>query len=227
MGQYYKPYLKDRDGDERMFNSQNAVFMTANGLSGAGGVGDPRCKWDFDDPMSYGSLFSGLKLMEHAWMGNDFVNGVLEAIWDEPCQVAWVGDYADDPDDFGARYTPEVYMAVWGDEGLPDGRFDQMPTIHRDGYLVNVTRGQYVDLAEYAEAATYKPRWASEGGWCIHPLPLLTAIGNGRGGGDYHGAHMEMVGAWAMDEIEYTQDAAKLEGLEHVDASAIAFREND
>ena len=34
-------------------------------------------------------------------------------------------------------------------------------------------------------------------GWQIHPLPLLTAEGNGRGGGDYHGTNMEMVGAWA------------------------------
>ncbi len=36
----------------------------------------------------------------------------------------------------------------------------------------------------------------------IHPLPLLTAVGNGRGGGDYHGKCMHLIGGWACDEIE-------------------------
>ena len=225
MGQYYKPYLRGRYGAERKFNPQNAIFRTVHAIDGELELNDPRKKWDMNCETSYGYLFSGLKLMEHSWLENDFVNGVLEAIWDNPCQVAWVGDYADDPSDFNWRYTQGAYEAVWGNESLPDGRFDAMPSAHRDGYLVNVTRGQYIDLAEYAEAATYKPKWSKEGGWCIHPLPLLTAIGNGRGGGDYHGAHMELVGLWAMDEIAYTQNAAKVEWLERLRGGW--FREED
>lgn len=222
MGQYYMPYLKDREGNERKFNPQNAIYRTLKDTDEDFGYGTENGR-----PADYYDYFSGLKLMEHSWLENDFVNGVLEAIWDNPCQVAWVGDCASDTDDFDGRYTPEVYAAIWGEDGLPESRFEQMPETHRDGYLVNVELGRYVDLAEYAEVATYKPKWAKDGGWCIHPLPLLTAIGNGRGGGGYHGEHMEMVGAWAMDEIAYTQDAAKVAFLEKLDVSGIAFREED
>ena len=220
MGQYYMPYLKDRDGGERKFCPQNAIYKTLKGTDEDFGYGTANGR-----PSDYYDYFSGLKLMEHSWLENDFVNGVLDEIWDRPCQVAWVGDYATDPEDFDGRYTETVYQAVWGEDGLPEGRFGQMPEAHRDGYLVNVTRGQYIDLAEYAEAATYKPKWSKDGGWCIHPLPLLTAIGNGRGGGDYHGAHMEMVGLWAMDELMYTQDQSAIDGLEHLRGGW--FREED
>jgi hypothetical protein len=38
----------------------------------------------------------------------------------------------------------------------------------------------------------------------IHPLPLLTAEGNGLSGGDYHG-NSKLVGSWARDiiSVEY------------------------
>lgn len=217
MGQYYKPYIRDKEGSAKSFNPQNAIYKTVRGLSG-------------DDEAGYRSEgyydhFSGMKLMEHSWMDNDFVNGVLECLHDSPHAVAWVGDYADESDDFRGAYTTGVYNAAWGDDSLPEGPFGKMPAIHREGFVVNRSKGVYIDLAEYVKAATYSPKWARGHEWCIHPLPLLTAIGNGRGGGDYHGEHMEMVGAWAMDEIEYTQDAAKLDGLERVDVSGICFRE--
>ena len=35
--------------------------------------------------------------------------------------------------------------------------------------------------------------------WIISPLPLLTALGNGRGGGDYKGTEMDKIGIWARD----------------------------
>ena len=41
--------------------------------------------------------------------------------------------------------------------------------------------------------------------WPICPFAVLTAIGNGRGGGDYDGIEMDMVGAWAWDEIAITK----------------------
>jgi hypothetical protein len=44
-------------------------------------------------------------------------------------------------------------------------------------------------------------------GWCMNPLPLLTACGNGRGGGDFGDCHVgyEDVGTWAFDWLEYTR----------------------
>ena len=40
----------------------------------------------------------------------------------------------------------------------------------------------------------------------FHPLPLLTANGNGRGGGDYLGSDMDLVGSWAGDRIAVAND---------------------
>ena len=37
----------------------------------------------------------------------------------------------------------------------------------------------------------------------VHPLPLLTSIGNGKGGGDYFGTCAEWVGAWAMHPLAF------------------------
>lgn len=58
----------------------------------------------------------------------------------------------------------------------------------------------------YAKAAGFNPEWDEGYVWVTHPLPLLTAIGNGRGGGDYHGTNESMVGMWAMDLLSFTED---------------------
>jgi hypothetical protein len=39
-----------------------------------------------------------------------------------------------------------------------------------------------------------------------HPLPLLTAEGNGRGGGDYRG-ESPLIGSWARDVISVETEA--------------------
>ena len=71
----------------------------------------------------------------------------------------------------------------------------QLPynTESNDGvrFFVNEDKKQFFDL------------WAVPfvGGMRVHPLPLLTADGNGRGGGDYSGLDMNLVGSWARDFI--------------------------
>lgn len=143
MGQYYKVYVGNDEG-HKVFCPQNAVYMTKNGIKDSLKIGNH--SWDTDDPNSWGYSFSGLKLMEHGWLENDFCNGVLEAIWDKPARVAWVGDYADDIDDFDGYYTEDVYKALWCDEDAPELPFDEVPTIHKSGFIVNHDSGQYVDL---------------------------------------------------------------------------------
>ena len=41
---------------------------------------------------------NGLKLMEHSWNGNNFVAAVLNELLENPCQLYWLGDYAQDED---------------------------------------------------------------------------------------------------------------------------------
>jgi hypothetical protein len=65
-------------------------------------------------------------------------------------------------------------------------------------YLVNHDKKEFVN----------KTKTPKDGnGWKIHPLPLLTCEGNGRGGGDFHintekkQGNVELIGTWARDRI--------------------------
>ena len=161
---------------------------------------------------------NGLKLMEHSYIGNRFVNAVLTQIWEHPKRIAWIGDYSDtecgDPYERKLPYAQfmEYYNVAWG-ENRETARIH--PTskaivdMDSNAYLINHTQRQYIDLAEYIAAN----KWHEEGTWarehytydmCVHPLPLLTACGNGRGGGDYHECYpdYDKVGIWAFDLIE-------------------------
>lgn len=129
------------------------------------------------------------KLMEHSWWLNPFVNTICKKIHFKPHKVAWVGDYADEEEDgFG------FYEDVWG-EGIDGKEVTEAQVLLWNKYLVNWTKKEYLDCDEYYEKSKTKQDF------CIHPLPLLTAIGNGRGGGDYRGINVHQVGRWAMDVI--------------------------
>ena len=140
------------------------------------------------------------KLMEHSWWLNTFVNAFSEFLYNEPSRVAWVGDYATEPDDFdfqncSAFYVPS-YGEVWGDSVSAIGVSSTDFTL--DGkFLLNHDTKQFVDLDAYKANSTDKH------GWTIHPLPLLTAVGNDRGGGDFHEGNtgFEFVGSWAWQLI--------------------------
>ena len=154
MGQYYRPILGDKYG----LNCK-VYDRTVDGE------------------------YTLAKLLEHSWWRNPFVNAFSENLYEEPGRVCWVGDYADEPEDFcfsncSAFYVP-CYRAIWGDKV-------KLQTILSTGFtldekfLVNYDTKEYVDLEEYKKLSVDKH------GWVIHPLPLLTAVGNDRGGGDFH-----------------------------------------
>ena len=63
-------------------------------------------------------------------------------------------------------------------------------------FLVNHTTKEYVN----------KSKCINIEGWVVHPLPLLTASGNGRGGGDYRDSDDMMVGAWAGHNISVEKE---------------------
>lgn len=202
MGQYYMPYLRFMDGSEEKYSPHNALYMAMHDIDE---VPENVPFGSFEDPESYGACFNGLKLTEHSWIGNTFMDGVLEAIEDRPARVAWVGDYAAESEDYTTLYTPAVYDKMWGEHELKDQPFKRVPEKHKDGYLINHSTYQYIDLEKYYEEG-------SKDGWCVHPLSLLTAIGNGRGGGDYARwnkplLNQDMVGIWAMDIISYSHTA--------------------
>lgn len=125
------------------------------------------------------------KLMEHGYVGNRLVTQVTSFLYNNPGRLVWAGDYADpEPGGKTLYASPAVHR-------IPDA-------VHYPvRYLVNVTKGEFVD-----NEAT-PPSW---GGLRVSPLALLTAEGNGRGGGDYWGESEEAVGVWARDVVYTTND---------------------
>ena len=67
------------------------------------------------------------------------------------------------------------------------------PNTRETRYVVNHSRHLFVDKYNVKEIKDWK-------GAKIHPLPLLTCEGNGRGGGDFRGENV-WVGTWARDII--------------------------
>jgi hypothetical protein len=138
---------------------------------------------------------NGLKLMEHSWVGNHFVAAVEGLIakggrWYGD-RIVWAGDYAD-PE------VPEIPNPK--NDGKPSNLWDIVgdnkinPPVPETNfrYVINLDTKEFVDKSKIPGDPVDN--------WRIHPLPLLTCEGNGRGGGDYHGKN-ELVGKWARQRV--------------------------
>ena len=132
---------------------------------------------------------NGLKLMEHAWTNNDFVMTVESLLakggqWhNQP--IVWVGDYYDE-----AGETAFYRLVKESDEITPK------TSKKKFRFLLNHSKLQFIDKNKVPEIKS---------GWRIHPLPLMTCLGNGRGGGDFRGEDdAGLIGNWADNVIEPT-----------------------
>lgn len=147
-------------------------------------------KWSSVTSWKFGWI--GSKLMEHSYVNNPFVVFVKDKIFNNPMQVVWAGDYAD-PEQGHRKLnlfqlaTKERVSKKW----CPANAFNNMR------YLYNVTKNVFIDYSKIKK---------DKYGYRIDPLPLLTAEGNGRGGGDYFGKNQKKVGSWARDLICVTKD---------------------
>jgi hypothetical protein len=144
--------------------------------------------------------------MEHSYVGNNFVSMVEFMLSPDgmfyKSPLVWAGDYADNEEGSSQNLNSMAYdmqdkegsadklskmVYVMGKE--PDGK--DMTTYP---YILNHTMKLYVEKK-------------FEAGLTVHPLPLLTVEGNGRGGGDFRGSQ-DLVGTWARHVIsvekEYT-----------------------
>ena len=130
------------------------------------------------------SDYTFAKLKKHSWWLNPFVNTVCSIIYKTPHKVAWVGDYAKDFELYKETLSDDK-IAVAENQTMLDGK-----------YLVNHTKKEYINCDSYKSKAINKE------GWCIHPLPLLTCVGNGGAGGDYDSEiGVDKVGSWCWDFV--------------------------
>tara|TARA_B100000963_G_C22629569_1_gene674181 strand:- start:749 stop:1399 length:651 start_codon:yes stop_codon:yes gene_type:complete len=194
MGQYYKP-----------------IFLNEN-----------------NKPISYAyshDFGSGLKLMEHSWMLNPFVRFIENQLMLQAQKLVWAGDYADnenpktitskeikalsreDSEYWNAEILKkeginlyslsELVGKISHDETIPknknkyDYKYKKIAPTNAK-YLINYDKKEFVNKTKVPK---------DNDGWKIHPLPLLTCEGNGRGGGDFRGDEVKLVGRWSRDKI--------------------------
>jgi hypothetical protein len=145
-----------------------------------------------------GSYKNGMKLMEHSYFNNSLLNAVQDLLSPNGAfyksRIIWAGDYADGEPSTGQNL---YHMA----EAKEAAYFQSTNNIEyrMNSYLVNHTKKEYVDMKKLSYGENL----------IVHPLPLLVAEGNGRGGGDYSGNNEEMCGRWARDIISFEEELLK------------------
>lgn len=172
------------------------------------------------------SYENGAKLMEHSYVGNYYVKRYEYELANEfnGNPFVWIGDYADEhfnndgyskADEFIDNAIRKIaikkgyrVVTIDGYDSFYDGPisksksdievcmpYEELPTYK---YIINYTKKQFVRIPKNEENKLV-----------IHPLPLLCADGNGRGGGDYSGTNMDAIGMWAYDRIGVSNEIPK------------------
>ena len=159
------------------------------------------------------------KLTEWSFNMNDLVLSLshhLATDW-KGDQVYVIGDYAHSESSSGhsdVLRKIEQQLDCYGDETIYDyvrNYFDQIDkdeinTVYR--YIINHNTKEYIDT-EHSPLLNRPNSYDMNGETIkltIAPLPLMLALGNGDGGGDFYGNNKEFVGNWAKDikQIEIT-----------------------
>lgn len=158
------------------------------------------------NPHRYGE---GLKITEHSSFNTSMVGLVMQYIHDKKRnspRLVWMGDYGEVMR-FG---TGNTWQEARYSSNPPD--VPNIKKIESYRYIINLDKDEYVDLVRCREHGD------------THPLPILTANGIGKGGGDYAGTHMELVGAWAGDRLSVSNDGKDIRGKRETEAY---FTENE
>ena len=142
---------------------------------------------------------NGFKLTEHSYIGNDFVNVICNYIVENPVNLWWCGDYAEENDFENKKEFKKVYDYAWKREKnnrttipKPNIDFDWS----KQWYFVNETKKEFVEMPVIKN---------EQYNWTYNCVSLLTAIGNGRGGGDYRKEDMlPVIGSWAGNIVYLT-----------------------
>lgn len=158
----------------------------------------------------------GMKLMEHSYIGNNldlYTRKNLADKWFGDV-VMHVGDYAN-KDDGSAHKAYKKYKNILKNSehmpSIPCKEYDLTITFKKKVFaypiVANLDKKQYLDYSKCLpnEITIY----LEDNGialiscLCVSPLLLLTAVGNGLGGGDYgcECPKADLIGTWAGDHL--------------------------
>jgi hypothetical protein len=151
------------------------------------------------------------KLMETSWMGNNAMDGLLIGLLLDGQSVSELSQYN------RSLTTVDFPWGSWSRDIVVrcGDYYDEDPTIYNEAvettykftkgldykelYLINHTKKQYISMKRYLAQADLGCEWDKS--YTVHPLPLLIALGNGGGGGNYYGINQHLVGSWGLDAI--------------------------
>jgi hypothetical protein len=133
---------------------------------------------------------SGSKITEHSYIDGIYMTAVEYVLCPlgmfYKSRIVWAGDYAENEPELNQNLynlsENKIYIPI-----LPKNCNE---IVKKYRYIVNHTKKQYVDKKDKI----------------LHPLSLLTAEGNGAGGGDYRGSNEILVGSWARDIISIDEE---------------------
>ena len=146
----------------------------------------------------------GAKLMEHSWLGNDYVGAAMFLISKgQPfyCdKIIWAGDYAENEFKNSKDIGQNLYNLCY--ENKIDIIVD-VKKVKKLRYIVNLDTKEYVAICKslvseiWVDSTTNKKHL-----FRIHPLPLLTCDGNGNGLGDFMGKDPNnLIGKWKRNRV--------------------------
>ena len=120
-----------------------------------------------------------LKLMEHSYLNNEWTDSIATLLYRNKVRMAHVGDYAYEYPQYELAYNINVDRKnLEADIYDEDGNFKEFD--YHKKYLVNYDKRIFIDFDKYKEKS--KVGWSEDTYIC--PFTLLTALGNGRGGGE-------------------------------------------
>jgi hypothetical protein len=150
------------------------------------------------------TLYHGVKLMEHSYWTHPFCVSLAASLYCNPKKVAWIGDYAKE-EECEAATGGKGMKVIWGSRYAKPFILNKEFDMDKPKYLINNTKKVFVDLVKYKKESETNNQYD-----IIHPIPLLTAVGNDRGGGDFHKRSAkkgyDKVGTWAGNEIYLADD---------------------
>jgi hypothetical protein len=126
---------------------------------------------------------NGMKLMEHSFLGNRYMDVVLneiaEGTWKNK-SLTWLCDYDDN------------YGEMWEEARSIKSCAENVERIdYSNAIILNNDKKEYIDLTEYVL------NWIGERTMMTHPFSLLiSSTTESMGGGDYH-PHHSYRGTWS------------------------------
>lgn len=158
---------------------------------------------------------TGLKILEHAFLGNSYVSHILGLIEDNPSNLIWLCDYTVLEDGKNA-YTWKNVKEV--DTNKMEVKALSSRNHRENGFIINHTTNEYISLKAYQ---TEFNKHSND--FAISPLPFLTNSENSSMGGGDLITNLPTRGLWKNHLISYSKNLGEFKDFKNVTKDVIVW----